>query len=659
MLKARAAKNPGLQRYLAVPLMLTMSLLAACTSPSLSLDNPSEKNLSFTILHTNDIHSHNDSFTEGGRSIGGLPRIAHLIKTLKTGNDKVLAIDAGDIFQGTPYFEQYHGQAEIECLNKAGYDIYTIGNHEFDDGATNLGKQLSLARFDVLNCNMDFGTHQDLSTVVKPSVIKTIDGQKVGFIGVITPELSALSTKLEGVKLKATGQQWMEPVKLEVEKLKAGGINKIVVVSHSGVDFEKALAREIPEIDIIVGGHSHTRLEQPIIVKHDDDSVCYVMQTGCYTRALGRLDVTFDPRGKIIIPGTKYRLTNITEKVFEDPAVKAYVTDMGKPFAYLRTTTVATAEANFENKFRSYPFDSPIGDLICDALVDGASQYGATIALQNRGGIRGKIEQGLITLETIREILPFENHLIVATINGTTLLKALENSVAGMSGGRFLDVKGLKFSYDPMKEPGKRIVFAYAEDKEGTWEPIAADDLYRIALNSYSFGGGESFDFSSAKDVVDTGKRLSVVLQEYLEKKKTVHPQLPSRLVAVATGVASINRAGGKPRLKLVYKEGAGGEVTLLAGAGEGVEFVPRIGVVPLREAEIIGTGKLNADGEFQRELKITGKGNTSQKSAKRKREDRPPSQAASVKNRIVAVIKTGEQGSFTKIVTAPLQVGD
>lgn len=574
-----------------------MSLLAACTSPSLSLDDqPPEKNLSFTILHTNDIHAHDDSFTEEGKAIGGIPRIAHIIKTAKAKNDNVLAIDAGDIFQGTPYFEQYHGKAEIESLNKAGYDIYTIGNHEFDDGATNLGKQLALARFAVLNCNLDFAGHSDLASIVKPSIVKTIGGQKVGFIGVITPELSALSTKLEGVKVKSVGSYWMEPVKAEVEKLKAEGINKIIVVSHSGIEFEKALAQQVPDIDVIVGGHSHTRLEHPVIIEHPDGSRCYVVQTGCYTRALGRLELSFDAAGKIIAPKTTYHLINLTERIFEDPEVKSFVTEMSKPFAYLRSTIVGGATATFDNKFKTYPFDSPIGDLVCDALLYVGSQHGATISMQNRGGIRGRLEQGAVSLETIKEILPFENHLIVATINGAVLIKALENSVSGILGGRFLDVKGVKFAYDISRESGRRIVFAIAQDNEGNWGPITSDGLYRVAVNSFTYSGGEGYDFSSARDVVDTGKRLSTVLQEYLEKKKTVSPQPPSRFLAVSGNLTSINES----TLKISNKDAAGASVTVLTGSAPGVTFVPKVGITPLNDPLVAGTGKLDQEGQFE-----------------------------------------------------------
>lgn len=631
-----------------------MSLLATCFPclpclPANAPDNRSQGNLSFTILHTNDIHSHNDSFTEGGRLIGGMPRIAHLIKTIRKTTPNVLAIDAGDIFQGTPYFEQYHGEAEIECLNKAGYDIYTIGNHEFDDGATNLGKQIERAKFDILNCNLDFGPHANMAALIKPAVVKTIDGRKVGFIGVITPELNALTTKLEGVKLKASGDNWLDPVKKEVQKLKADGINKIVIVSHSGLEYEKALAAAIPEVDVVIGGHSHTRLDKPVIVTHDDGSSCYVVQTGCYTRALGRLDLTFDQDGNVIKPKTNYRLINITPKVFEDPDVKTYVDEMGKPFAYLRSTIVGTALGNFENKFKSYPFDSPIGDLICDALVDGGANAGATIAMQNRGGIRGKIEHGQITLERLKEILPFENHLVIATVNGATILKALENSVSGVLGARFLDVKGLKFAYDPTQESGKRIVFAYAEDKEGHWEPVGADDLYRLAINSYSFGGGEAYDFSSAKDVVDTGKRLSVILQEYLEKKKLVAPEAPSRLLAVIADKASLETDGKTQKLVIKLKDAPGAEVTIVQGAGTGVEFLPATGIVPLRSAKVVASGRLNQESEFQYLLSSGSK-----RSKKKRRKDKGEQDSEVW---LTAVIRTREEGAFKRIVTAPLKV--
>lgn len=534
--------------------------------------------------------------------VGGMARIAHLIRSAKKNHKNVLAVDAGDIFQGTAFFENYKGETDVECLNKAGYDIYTIGNHEFDDGPENLGKQLKLAKFDVINCNLDVSSEPNLREVVKPSVVKEIDGEKVGFVGVITPALKEVAPKLGDVKVSAPGANWMDPVRAEIDKLKKQGINKIVVVSHCGVDMERFLGG-LDDVDIVIGGHSHTRLDKAIMIDHPDGSTAMVVQTGCYGRALGRLDLVFDKSGKLVFPDSKYHLTNITDKIFEEPDIKAYVTEKGKPFQYLFTTILGTAEANFDSRGKIYPTDSSLGDLVCDALFDAASEYGATITMQNRGGIRAGIDQGQINLEKVREVLPFENKLVVGTVTGSVLLKALENAVStvGLSGngGRFLDVHGLKFGWDPTLEVGHRIVFAFAQNKEGNYEAVAADEPYRIAMNDFSFNGGEGYDFSSAKDVVRTDLKLSTIMENYLKKKKSVAPALPSRFLRVSSNIAKKN--GDEINVDYPAPDS---ELTIISGTGKGVSFLAKIGTLPVVNPKIIRTEKTDDGGRLSIKIK-------------------------------------------------------
>src|SRR5579883_1104657 len=182
----------------------------------------------------------------------------------------------------------------------------------------------------------------------------------------MTPALKEVQPHMEGLQIKSAGPNWMEPVTAEVQKLKDQGINKIVIVSHCGVDLEKLLAA-IPDVDVVVGGHSHTRLDEPIVVDHPDGSKAIVVQTGSYGRALGKLELEFDKEGHLDIADTKYHLINITEKVFEDPELRSFITQMGKPFEADTKTVLAIATSNFDNRFKMMPYDSGIGDLVTDA----------------------------------------------------------------------------------------------------------------------------------------------------------------------------------------------------------------------------------------------------------------------------------------------------
>src|ERR1700733_13403006 len=137
--------------------------------------------LQMTILHTNDLHAHDEVYVEKAKSVGGFARIGHLIRTLRKENPNTVVCDAGDIFQGTPLFAFYHGEVEVNNLNLMGYDVYTIGNHEFDDGPENLAKQLGKAKFAIVSSNMDNSNFPALEKLVKPSVIKIVGGEKEDF----------------------------------------------------------------------------------------------------------------------------------------------------------------------------------------------------------------------------------------------------------------------------------------------------------------------------------------------------------------------------------------------------------------------------------------------------------------------------------------------
>ena len=382
---------------------------------------------------------------------GGITHVGRILRTSKKNEPKaILSLDAGDIFQGTPLYTKYHGEVEVHLLNMIGYDIFTIGNHEFDDGPQNLAARLKNAKFQVINCNMDAGSVPELAALIKPYVIKEVDGQKVAFIGAITPDLNTVALRTGGVKLKTSHDEWKRPIENTIKEVTAQGINKIVLVTHIGIELDRELAT-LPDVDVIVSGHSHTRLNEPVVVQHPDGSSATIVQTGSFARAVGKLELTFDDQGRVILPKTEYKLIPVLPSVPEDPDLKAYVTEMVKPLLPLRNTIAGVAKAPFDNGFRNMPFDSALGDVICDALAESGKNYGAQISFENRGGIRGRIEAGPISLEEVEEILPFDNREVLATIDGACLLKALEHSLSGDWEDHSSDEHGLKVAYDPEK----------------------------------------------------------------------------------------------------------------------------------------------------------------------------------------------------------------
>ena len=255
-----------------------------------------------TILHTNDVHSHIDPFgPEDGRNAnqGGVARRASLIDTIRKENPNTLLLDAGDIFQGTPYFNFYGGELEFKLMSMLKYDAATIGNHDFDNGIDGLFAQLPHAKFDFISANYDF-SNTILDTHVKPYKVFFKDGIKIGVFG--------LGIELNGLVDKKMYNEtvYLDPIETSQEMTRIlkedENCDLIICLSHLGYyykDFSEKisdlnLAKATKDIDLIIGGHTHTFLPKPTIVKNIDGKNTLVNQVGCYGINLGRIDFYFD-----------------------------------------------------------------------------------------------------------------------------------------------------------------------------------------------------------------------------------------------------------------------------------------------------------------------------------------------------------------------------
>ncbi|MBU2946105.1 metallophosphatase [Zobellia uliginosa] len=254
-----------------------------------------------TILHTNDVHSHIDPFpTDHSEfpNLGGLARRATLVESIRKENPNTLLFDAGDIFQGTPYFNFYGGELEFKLMSKLKYDAATIGNHDFDNGIDGLLAQMPNADFEMINANYDF-KNTVMDGQVKPYKVYTVDGIKIGVYG-LGIELNGLVTK----KLyKET--QYLEPIEIaqDTERTLKNEENcdLIVCLSHLGYEYKNkqkphdlAMAARLEYTDLIIGGHTHTFLDKPTIVENKLGRNVLVNQVGCFGINLGRIDFYFD-----------------------------------------------------------------------------------------------------------------------------------------------------------------------------------------------------------------------------------------------------------------------------------------------------------------------------------------------------------------------------
>ena len=277
------------------------ALIATSTITPFDLGVNNFKGTRITILHTNDVHSHIDPFgpNEGRNSNrGGIARRAVLVNQIRKQNKNTLLLDAGDIFQGTPYFNYYGGELEFKLMSMLKYDAVTIGNHDFDNGIDGLYKQLPHAKFDFLSANYDF-TNTILDTHVKPYKIFNKEGVKIGVFGLGIELIGLVDKKM----YKET--KYIDPIEIATETtrvLKSKGCDLVICLSHLGYHYKKnpdkvsdlTLARSTSNIDLIIGGHTHTFLKKPTIVKNKVGENTLVNQVGCYGLYLGQIDFYFD-----------------------------------------------------------------------------------------------------------------------------------------------------------------------------------------------------------------------------------------------------------------------------------------------------------------------------------------------------------------------------
>lgn len=276
---------------------------------SLSFAKPARKHI--TILHTNDVHSHIEPFGPNdprNPNMGGIARRATLVEKIRNENPNTLLLDAGDIFQGTPFFNFYGGELEFKLMSKLKYDAATIGNHDFDNGIDGLYAQLPHASFEFISSNYDFkNTVMDGHT--HPHRVFTKDGVKIGIFG--------LGVELKGLVndhlFKET--KYLDPIEIATDMARILKQEKkcdlVICLSHLGYEYDSnkvsdvQLAKATKDIDLIIGGHTHTFLEKPTVVHNKVGEKVLINQVGCFGLYLGRIDFYLDEGSALAAEGVQ------------------------------------------------------------------------------------------------------------------------------------------------------------------------------------------------------------------------------------------------------------------------------------------------------------------------------------------------------------------
>jgi len=505
-----------------------------------------------TVIHINDTHSHLFGSEIHCRykgeshnfSSGGLDLITQHVRNERAENKNIMFLHAGDLIQGTRYFKEFQGVADVKVMNMARLDALVLGNHEFDKGHQFLSDLLQKAEFPVLAANIEIDDIE-LKKIVKPYVVKGRWPFRNAVIGVITPTTGEVSSPGKEVRFTSPA----EAVKKYVSELKKKGITRIFVLSHLGFEGDVELARSVEGIDMIIGGHSHTMLgytgieclnvkgDYPHIEKDPSGRDVLIVHAWDHARALGEIDLDFDLSGEIkkYEGRTVYPLRE-SEKIPFQKKLSPF-----NEFKYVK------ADDDIEQLFRKYEevvqkeYSKKIGEitevlehkwekgsdiapLVAQAILWKMNKENirADVSLQNAGGVRKTLKKGEVTTGEIADTLPFFNNVFTFKISGRDLVKALSNSIenvfSGVHLGSFPYLAGMEFDIIDKKAVNFRII------SDGNEVPVEPEKIYIVATDSYIAYGGNGYEiFAHTTDREMTPFIVSDIFSEYIREKKEIH----------------------------------------------------------------------------------------------------------------------------------------
>jgi 5'-nucleotidase / UDP-sugar diphosphatase len=476
------------------------------------------------ILYLNDFHG----FAEPSRSSanpdqwGGLALLAGEVDRLRQERPTLL-LAAGDMVQGHPWANLFEGRSTIEAMNAMHFSAMVLGNHEFDFGQKALLQIIGEAKFPVLAANVKGlkGT--------RPYVLLKAGGLKIAVIGVVT-EHTPTATHPRNVQ----GLAFSSPITAVRKTLQSleEKPDFLIVLSHLGYPADRRLAQAVPEIPLIVGGHTHTRIETPVQV---NDTL--IVQAWEHGKVLGLLDLTIQ-NGKIV--HQEGRLIPVTTGgVPPDPQVARIVEDYKNRAAARLEEVIGEAMVDLQANGSRYG-ETNLGDLVADILRQDTR---ADVALINGGGLRDDIPKGPIRGKNLLSVLPFRNFPLVLKVRGRELKAILEHGLSDLNGsGGFPQISGMRFTYKPVAPAGERIISLRIQDK-----PVNPEGWYTLATYDFLAAGGDGYAIISqllnAKDgyyaksprlvLFESGREIRELVTDYIKARKEISAGVDGRIKEV------------------------------------------------------------------------------------------------------------------------------
>jgi 5'-nucleotidase/UDP-sugar diphosphatase len=473
----------------------------------------------FSILFFNDFHAHLEPFevpgTEG--EVGGLARLAGLADEVRAENEAAgvptFLLIAGDVLQGTPYSTVYRGEVEFSCLNEMAVSAMCLGNHEFDYGQENLRDLIALADFPIISANVAVAATPEDGTFTEKFVWLEAGDERVLVIGLTTPE-----TPITTAPRNVVGLAFGDPAATAKTLINEYGedADAIVGLTHLGFENDLALARDVPELAVVVGGHTHTEVDEP--AKVGTTLVCSAYEYGIY---LGRMDLEIGDDGAVKMTG--YKLMPVTAAAPTDEAVAAVIEEYKKGLSEKLDVVVGSVDTVLNRKAITEK-ETNFGDFVADLVREAT---GADVALVNAGGVRADLGPGEITLGDVLTALPFGNEVVVLDVPGATLRGAFELCAREKVGeGGFLQVSGCEYAVGPGGE------LASANVGDG---PLDDGATYKVAMPDFLAEGGDGYAmFTSLGSAYKTGLVLYDVVASGLREGRAVPAEPAGRITFVS-----------------------------------------------------------------------------------------------------------------------------
>lgn len=441
-----------------------------------------------TILYSSEHHGTLQPLEHGPfKNLGGVARRATLIEQVRKEVDHVLLVDTGDLLVGTALSSVFRGEPDIAAMNVMGYDAVAVGNHDFDYGTEHLNSLQKEARFPFLCTNV----RPKRPDVCKRFIVKTVGPVRIGLIGLIGkgnfPDTFNRATVRE-----VDFQDPIEAAKALAAELR-DRVDLMVAVTHQDTEEDLLLAKSVPALDVVIGGHTQgfdglipQGQATPIEGRVELTGVGPIfVKTHRQGRTLGRLDLLLHDQTLMV---AEARNLPVSPAVPENPTVSSLVHEYARRLDEQTTQVVGHATIDLEGESGEVRTrETNLGNLLADLARRHA---GTDIALINAGVIRASIPRGPVSLKRIMEVLPFDSSLTTLTITGVQVREAMENSVSRLpqAAGRFLQVAGLSYVFDPKAPPGSRVREIQIDGK-----PLIPARRYSVVVDQFLAEGGDGY----------------------------------------------------------------------------------------------------------------------------------------------------------------------